>query len=436
MSQTNRGERLQIAIMGARNAGKSSLINALLGQNAALISPVPGTTTDPVAKAMELHPLGPVTLIDSAGIDEDESPLGQARAQRSLSEIPRSDLLIVLLDAARLHESLPMVDLIRARALAHAIPCVFALNKCDLCCDEGRAAEEALRIHIDGIEGGAGDPAGAQPRGGSGGGEASPRTILFAGLLPVVRISAQTRAGLSELRNALITLLGAERERPSLVAGLLPAGGLALLVLPIDSAAPKGRLILPQVQTMRAILDHGASFIGTQTRTLQQCLGALDRKPDIVITDSQDFAQVAAILPPDQALTSFSILFARAKGDIDELIRGAAALDALKDGDRILIAEACSHHAQEDDIGTVKIPRMLREKCGVALNIEKCSGRDFPENLTGYRVIIHCGSCMLTERETRARMALAADAGVAITNYGITIAWYSGILERATAAIK
>ena len=415
MNQTNRGERLQISILGARNAGKSSLINALLGQEAAIISPVAGTTTDPVIKVMELHPLGPVTLVDSAGIDEDESALGRARAERSLAELPRSDLIIILIDAACVRENLPMADSLLKRARAHAVPCILALNKCDLSGDGGGAAEEILRAHI-GAEGPqAKDPKAEAPQ--------------------IARISAREGDGIAELRNALTAILGAAGERASLVEGLLPAGGLALLVLPIDSSAPKGRLILPQVQTMRAILDKGASFAGTQTHTLRQCLSALGRKPDIVITDSQHFAEVTAILPPEQALTSFSILFARAKGDLDTLTRGAAALSALKAGDRVLIAEACSHHAQDDDIGTVKIPRMLREKCGADLIIEKCSGRDFPENLTDYRVIIHCGSCMLTARETRARIARAAEAGAAITNYGITIAWRFGILERALAPL-
>jgi [FeFe] hydrogenase H-cluster maturation GTPase HydF len=224
--------------------------------------------------------------------------------------------------------------------------------------------------------------------------------------------------------------LGAD-EQTSLADGILPPGGLALLVLPIDSGAPKGRLILPQMQTMRAILDMGASFIGTQTRSLGACLDALGQKPDIVITDSQHFGKVAEILPADMALTSFSILFARYKGDLAVLARGAEALGTLLPGDKVLIAEACSHHAQQDDIGTVKIPRMLHEKCGEDIQIEKFSGRDYPDDLAQYRVIIHCGACMLTAREMRARMRKAAEAGVAITNYGITIAWYHGILERA-----
>jgi len=434
MSQTNRGERLQIAILGMRNAGKSSLMNALLGQDISIISPVAGTTTDPVAKTMELHPLGPVTLVDGAGIDEDESELGQARAKRSLSELPRSDLVIILLDATRIEENLPTVSRLREQAMAHAIPCVLALNKCDLCDDKGVGAEEELRARISAMNGASFVRDSAMH-------DSAPHgSATEATSFPIVRISAHEHESLAALRTLLFSLLETQKEGPSLVHGLLPPGGFALLVIPIDSSAPKGRLILPQMQTMRAILDYGASFAGTQADTLKQCLDSLGRKPDIVITDSQAFAQAAAILPQDIALTSFSILLARAKGDLAALVHGVRALDGLKEHDRVLIAEACSHHAQADDIGTVKIPRWLREKCAARgigdIQIDHCSGRDFPDELSQYRVIIHCGACMLTARETRARIARALDAGAAITNYGITIAWRFGILDRALAPFK
>jgi len=406
MSQTHRGERLQITIVGPRNSGKSSLINALLGQEIAITSPVAGTTTDPIAKTMELAPLGAVTLVDSAGLDDMETALGQARVNRSLAELARSDLIILLLDAAAAGESQEIINFLGARARELAAPCIVALNKCDLPGDEGRAAQEGL---------------------------ASPLRQAFgeSAIPPVMRISARARMGLPELIRAITATLADAGEQTPLIEGLLPAGGLALLVLPMDSGAPKGRLILPQMQTMRAILDQGSSFVGTQTRNLRQCLDSLGRKPDIVITDSQDFAKVAGILPPDLALTSFSILFARYKGDLALLVRGANALNALRSGDRILIAEACSHHAQKDDIGTIKIPRMLRERCGEDIVIEKSAGRDYPDDLAKYRLIIHCGACMLTAREMRARIHKAAEAGCAITNYGVTIAWFHGILDRA-----
>jgi [FeFe] hydrogenase H-cluster maturation GTPase HydF len=375
-----------------------------LGQEIAITSPVAGTTTDPIAKTMELAPLGPVTLVDSAGLDDMETALGRARVSRSLAELERSDLIILLLDAAAAGESQEILNFLAARALA--APCIVALNKCDLQSDEGSAAQEKIT-------------------------SLARQAFGESAVPPVMRISARARMGLPELLRAITAALEDAGEQISLIDGLLPAGGFALLVLPMDSGAPKGRLILPQMQTMRAILDHGSNFVGTQTCNLRECLNSLGRKPDIAITDSQDFAKVAAILPPDIPLTSFSILFARYKGDLAQLIKGAEALDSLKPGDKVLIAEACSHHAQKDDIGTIKIPRMLRERCGEGIEIEKSAGRDYPNDLAQYRVIIHCGACMLTAREMRTRIQRASCADCAITNYGVTIAWFHGILERA-----
>jgi len=407
MQTTPRGERIQIGIFGNRNAGKSSLINALAGQALAIVSEKPGTTTDPVSKAMELLPLGPVTLVDTAGLDDDEPGLGGVRVRRSLDELPKSDLVLAVLDATRIDADAPGLSGIVRQAQEHGIPLVVAINKIDLVFP---AADTPLQRIMSWAEERMGDRLPAK--------------------IPLIPLSAQTGRGIVQCKEALIEAGRHLAHESSITEGLIPPGGMAVLVMPIDSAAPKGRLILPQVQVMRDLLDRDALFAGAVPETLGVCLASLSHPPDCVITDSQAFEAVAAITPESVPLTSFSILFARYKGDLAAYVEGVRALETLHDGDRILIAESCTHHVQCDDIGTVKIPRWLREKTGRQLVFDKCAGRDFPEDLSPWAAIIQCGGCMVTPREIRLRIARARNKGIPITNYGVMIAWRFGILER------
>lgn len=396
MHTTPRGERLQIGIFGNRNAGKSSLINALAGQALSIVSDVAGTTTDPVAKAMELLPLGPVTLVDTAGLDDDASDIGRARVARTLVELPKSDLVIAVIDATKLdneRECETLAMLVEAAA-KNDVPLVIALNKCD----DGVAPEFGQHAAI-----------------------------------PFVVVSAQTGRGIPELKQAIIAAAADLDSIHPLAWDLVPAGGTALLVTPIDSAAPKGRMILPQVQVLRDLLDHDVLVLFCKENEVASALGRLAAPPEIVITDSQAFRQVAAAVPASIPLTSFSILFARYKGDLAAYVDGVRALETVADGDHVLVAESCTHHVQSDDIGTVKIPRWLGEKTGKKIIFEKCAGRDFPADLKKYKAIIQCGGCMITPRETRERIRIAQAQGVPITNYGIMIAWNFGILDRALA---
>ncbi len=407
MQTTPRGERIQIGIFGNRNAGKSSLINALAGQSLAIVSEKPGTTTDPVSKAMELLPLGPVTLVDTAGLDDDEPGLGGVRVQRSLDELPKSDLVLAVLDATRIEADAPGLGDISRRAQEHGIPLVVAINKIDLVFPDSGTDVIRIRTWADAQLG-----------------------AFLPAEVPVIPLSARTGAGIDLCKHALIKAGRHLAHESSITEGLIPPGGMAVLVMPIDSAAPKGRLILPQVQVMRDLLDRGALFAGAVPETIEACLASLKRPPDCVITDSQAFETVAAITPETVPLTSFSILFARAKGDLAAYVAGVRALETLRDGDRVLIAESCTHHVQCDDIGTVKIPRWLREKTGRQIEFDKCAGRDFPADLSPWAAVIQCGGCMVTPREIRLRIARAKSQGVPVTNYGIMIAWRFGILER------
>ncbi|OPX83741.1 MAG: tRNA modification GTPase MnmE [Pelotomaculum sp. PtaB.Bin104] len=392
LNETPRGSRLHIAIFGRRNAGKSSLINALTNQTIAIVSDVPGTTTDPVYKSMEILPLGPVVLIDTAGID-DVGELGELRVKKTVEVLHKADLMVLVMDPA-LGAGDYELDLVQ-KAASQSVPVVGVLNKVDL-----------------------------QPG-------VTPGALAEKLGIWVVPVSAVTRQGIEDLKKEMIKLAPKEWAAPSIIGDLISPGDTVVLVVPIDLAAPKGRLILPQVQTIRDILDNDACAMVVKERELRQALAGLSRKPKLVVTDSQAFLKVDADTPPDIQLTSFSILFARYKGNLEALVAGVRAVDALKPGDRILIAEACTHHRVADDIGTVKIPRWLRQHVGGDLSFEWSSGIEMPENLSNYQLVIHCGACMINRKQMLHRIAQAAAAGVPIVNYGVLIAYMHGILKRA-----
>ncbi|MGQ9558346.1 MAG: [FeFe] hydrogenase H-cluster maturation GTPase HydF [Desulfurispora sp.] len=395
MHDTPRGERLHIALFGRRNAGKSSLINALTGQNLAIVSPVAGTTADPVYKAMEILPLGPAMLIDTAGLD-DEGELGRLRVEKSLGVLDKADMILLVVDP------LQGVGEIEQRLLEVAaerqLPVVGVLNKID------------------------------RPES-----EAAARGLELAGAKAWVRVSARTGQGIDRLKQAVVQAAPREWTAPTIAGDLVPPGRLAVLVVPIDLAAPKGRLILPQVQTIRDLLDHDCLTMVVKERELRAALHQLKEPPALVITDSQAFLKVDADTPPDVPLTSFSILFARYKGDLATLVRGALAVEQLVPGDRVLIAEACTHHRVADDIGTVKIPRWLRQRVGGELQFEWSSGISLPDGLERFKLVVHCGACMINRREMLSRIMTARAAGVPIVNYGVLIAYLHGILRRALA---
>ncbi len=387
LNATPSGERMHIGFFGRRNAGKSSVVNAVTGQELAVVSDTRGTTTDPVSKAMELLPIGPVLIIDTPGFD-DEGTLGALRVRRTRQVLNRTDVAVLVVDASE-----GMKDCDRelvALFQEKQIPYLVAWNKCDLLDTVPEETEHG--VHISATEG----------------------THIW------------------DLKEKIAKLGKVQAQEHHLAADLVQPGDLVVLVIPIDESAPKGRLILPQQQMIRDLLEAGAAAICVKDTELS---GLLERlapvRPALVITDSQAFRQVSAQVPEDIPLTSFSILMARYKGLLDEAIKGVAAIAGLKDGDRVLISEGCTHHRQCNDIGSVKIPRWLRNYTGKQLDIELSSGRDFPEDLSSYALVIHCGGCMLNEREVRYRMKCAVDQGVPITNYGITIAFMTGILRRS-----
>jgi [FeFe] hydrogenase H-cluster maturation GTPase HydF len=409
MNDTPSGERIHIGFFGRRNAGKSSLVNAVTGQELAVVSEVKGTTTDPVYKSMELLPLGPVMIIDTPGYD-DEGSLGELRVTKTKQVLAKTDVAVLVVDAAEGMSACDeeLVTLFKQRE----IPYVIAVNKSDLAAGQNdrlfqKAAkqDETAQRNAETEE-----SAGAHEN--------------------IITVSALTKQGIHELKEKIGSLHVAE-ENKHLVADLVQPGDFVVLVVPIDSAAPKGRLILPQQQTIRDLLEAGAVSIVVKTSELEQTLQELGKRPAMVITDSQAFAEVAQIVPRDITLTSFSILMARYKGLLYTAVNGIKAIDKLQDGDRVLIAEGCTHHRQCDDIGTVKIPRWLKAHTGKELVIETSSGMGFPADLSPYALVIHCGGCMLNEREVRHRMQAATEAGVPITNYGIVIAYMKGILERS-----
>ncbi|AKG34690.1 [FeFe] hydrogenase H-cluster maturation GTPase HydF [Paenibacillus durus] len=402
LNDTPRGERLHIAVFGRRNAGKSSVINALGGQETSIVSPVSGTTTDPVYQPMELLPAGPLVLIDTAGLD-DVGDLGQLRIHKTMRILNKTDVALLVVDAAHGADEFEQ-ELLRTIA-AKEIPVIVILNKIDLLAVEGNEGEAGLGL-------------------------AAARAEAKLGRRPLP-LSAATGRGIGELKTAITAALPRGEDKFRIVGDLLSPGDLAVLVVPIDKAAPKGRLILPQQQTIRDIMECDAVAVVTKEQELRHTLSSLGRKPKIVITDSQAFLKAQADTPKDVPLTSFSILFARYKGDLPQLVRGVRAISRLRDGDRVLIAEACTHHRQSDDIATVKIPRWLREKTGRQLQIEHAAGSEFPEGLEQYSLIIHCGACILNRKAMLHRLEEAGATGVPIVNYGVFIAYVHGVFPRA-----
>ncbi|HJE93104.1 [FeFe] hydrogenase H-cluster maturation GTPase HydF [Anaerotignum lactatifermentans] len=385
LQDTPSSERVQIGFFGCRNAGKSSLVNAVTNQEMAVVSPVKGTTTDPVTKAMELLPLGPVLIIDTPGID-DEGGLGEQRVKRTKQILNRIDCAVLVVDsvAGKTKADEELLNLFQEKQ----IPFLVAYNKSDLQMPALSGKNE-------------------------------------------VAVSALQKTGIEELKERIAALGKENQKERMLVRDLVKAEDLVVLVTPIDSSAPKGRLILPQQQTIRDLLEADAIPVVTKENTLKTTLESLAKKPAMVITDSQAFAQVSKDTPLDIPLTSFSILMARYKGFLEGAVQGVAAIETLQDGDKVLICEGCTHHRQCEDIGTVKIPRWLRQHTGKELELVHTSGKDFPEDLSPYRLVIHCGGCMLNEREVAYRQKCAADAGIPFTNYGIAIAYMTGILKRS-----
>lgn len=383
MNDTPSSERIHIGFFGRRNAGKSSLVNAVTGQQLSVVSEVKGTTTDPVQKAMELLPMGPVVIIDTPGFD-DEGQLGELRVQQTKRTLNRVDCAVLVVDGTVGKTAID--EQIIQLLMDKNIPYIVAYNKADL---RATAADDGLAV------------------------------------------SALTGDGVWELKERVARLVKTREQTGKLVGDLVRPGDVLILVVPIDKSAPKGRLILPQQQVIRDALEAGAMPMVTRETEYPIALERLGRKPALVVTDSQVFGVVSKATPEDVPLTSFSILMARYKGFLEDAVRGAAALNALQDGDRILIAEGCTHHRQCEDIGTVKLPRWLREYSGADLQFDTCSGREFPENLSPYRLVVHCGGCMLNGRELDYRRKCAADSGVPFTNYGTAIAQVHGILKRS-----
>lgn len=400
INETPSGERLHIGIFGRRNAGKSSLINAITGQDLAIVSDVKGTTTDPVKKAMELLPLGPVVLIDTPGLD-DEGLLGQKRMEKALQALRQTDIVILTIPADAALDALEKTLLQEAKK--RGLPFFVVLNKTDLLADKKQIEEKEKEI--------------AQ--------------ALSIPLDVIVAVSADKNEGIHVLKKKLANGIPKEQERP-LIHDLLSPGDLVVLVVPIDSAAPKGRLILPQQQVIRDSLEVGAVPVVTRDSELAQALSSLGKKPRLIVTDSQVFGAVAKIVPKDIPLTSFSILMARYKGDLEVQIAGAKAIETLQDGDTVLISEGCTHHRQCDDIGTVKMPRWIKEYTGKDLQFAFTSGGEFPKDLSPYAMVVHCGGCTLPLQEMRYRISYGAKQEVAITNYGVMIAYIHGILPRVT----
>ena len=408
LQTTMYGDRLQIVLLGKTNAGKSSLINEITGQPLAIVSDTKGTTTDPVSKAMEILPVGPCLLTDTPGLD-DEGELGRKRVEKTKEVLRRADVAVLVVNIAQLAEEeefsgqLPRLEQDMLTWLEERkVPAIIVLHQADQL-----PVQEAEQIRHQ--------TQGKYP------GHA------------VVLTSVVKKQGIEELKDQLVAAAPQKDDELHIVSDLVQTGDMVVLVVPIDSAAPKGRLILPQQQVIRDILEAEGAAVCVKEYELRETLEKFKEPPAIVITDSQVFAKVSADVPETIPLTSFSILMARHKGLLDTAVRGIAAVEDLKDGDTVLIAEGCTHHRQCDDIGSVKIPRWLKNYTGKKLNIELCSGREFPEDLSKYALIIHCGGCMLNEREVRYRMKCAVDQDVPITNYGIAIAYMQGILKRSVS---
>ena len=425
--------RLHIGIFGRRNAGKSSLLNALVRQQVSIVSEIAGTTTDPVEKPMELLPIGPVLFIDTAGID-DAGALGQLRVEKTRQVFDRTDVGILVAPAGQWDE---FEELILRELLDRKVPAVVVFNKADLA---RPTAELVERLQGTGRRGeGEKGRRGEEMKSGDAADAFSPSPLLPFSPSPLllpplacVETVATTGAGILDLREALIAAAPEEFiNAPSIISDLVPPGELVVLVVPIDKEAPKGRLIQPQVQTIRDLLDGDAYCMVVKERELRDALERLNRPPALVVTDSQAFLKVAGDTPPGVKMTSFSILFARQKGDLAQFVEGAMAIERLRPGDRVLVAEACSHHPIADDIGRVKIPRWLQQYVGGHLAIQTTQGHDFPADLAEYQLVVHCGACMWNRREVLTRMLRCRQAGVPICNYGMTIAYTLGIFDRA-----
>jgi [FeFe] hydrogenase H-cluster maturation GTPase HydF len=394
LNSTPRGDRVHIALFGKRNAGKSSIINAITNQDIALVSSVKGTTTDPVYKAMEILPIGPVVLIDTAGLD-DIGELGELRKQKTYEVLNKTDLAILVIDG-----EIGITDFektILKSIKEKKIPVVGVINKIDIY----DVSEDTLSSYEKELG------------------------------LKLIPLSAINKKGIEDLKTALIKHLPEDEDKFKLVGDIINPGDFIVLVVPIDKAAPKGRLILPQQQVIRDILESDAICVVTKEYELRETLANIGKKPKLVITDSQVFSKVSADTPKDIMLTSFSILFARYKGDLNSLVKGAKKLDSLEDGDKILISEGCTHHRQSDDIGTVKIPRWIRQYTGKQLTFQYSSGMKYPDNINDYSLIIHCGGCMLNRREMQYRISQTIEKDIPIVNYGVLIAYVQGILHRS-----
>ena len=387
MNTTASSERLHIGFFGRSNVGKSSLMNAVTGQDMSVVSDTRGTTTDPVLKSMELLPLGPVVMFDTPGLDDD-TELGALRMRKARQMLNKTDLAVMVVDATAgvTTADAEILKLIKAKE----IPCVVAVNKADLATPS---------ISVDG--------------------------------LPTIAVSAVTGQGIHDLKELMAKTAPKDDNSNRVIGDLIEAGDVVVLVTPIDAAAPKGRLILPQVQTLRDMLDSNAIGVATTQTELALTLAKLSAPPKLVVTDSQVFGKVAQIVPKDVPLTSFSILFSRYKGYLTGAVRGVKALDSLRDGDIVLISEGCTHHRQCGDIGTEKLPKLIRKHCGKDVQFEFTSGTGFPDDLSRYAVVVHCGGCMLTEREMHYRAKCADDQAIPFTNYGIAIAHMTGILQRS-----
>ena len=396
LNDTPSSERVHIGIFGRRNAGKSSLMNAVTGQQLAVVSDIPGTTTDPVRKAMELLPLGPVLVIDTPGID-DTGELGGKRVEKARQILRQSDIAILVVDASsgKNSDDTELLTLFEKMGVPH----ITAYSKCDLI----SSADAGLMRDI-------------------------PQDEIY--------VSAVTGENIYELKERMARVLKTDGEKRRIVADLLSPSDFVILVVPIDKAAPKGRLILPQQQTIRDILEADATAVVVKENEFRKTLDSLGKRPRMVITDSQVFAKVSAETPPDISLTSFSILFARYKGTLDAAVKGALELEKISDGDRILIAEGCTHHRQCDDIGTVKLPRWIQQFTGKNPEFEFTSSGEFPENLAQYRLVVHCGGCMLNDREMKYRERESVSQGVPFTNFGILIAHTQGILKRSISLFQ
>lgn len=394
LNETPRSERVHIALFGMRNGGKSSIINAVTDQEIAIVSDVKGTTTDPVYKSMEILPIGPCVIIDTAGLD-DIGELGELRKKKTLEVLDKTDIALVVIDSSVGVNDYDkfIIDQIKEKK----IPVVAVLNKIDKT-DVKEEQSDFLKKELN---------------------------------IPVVLVSAATKQGIKELKNKIISILPEDEDKFKIVGDLINPGDFVVLVTPIDKAAPKGRLILPQQQTIRDILESDAISIVTKEYELKETLENLAKKPKLVITDSQVFLKVAADTPKDILMTSFSILFARYKGDLVELIKGVKEIKKLKDGDKILISEGCTHHRQADDIGRVKIPRWIRQITGKKIDFEYTAGVTFTQEVKRYSLIVHCGGCMLNRAAMISRIEDAKEFNVPIVNYGILIAYVHGILDRA-----